>query len=171
MTLCALLLLPATVLAAPAPLPKPLAPKKDEGRTVVLGTWAWAVAGNKLGGLEGADLFWQQVSDTERNLVPLGGAGWALLEGKPFEKVALKDLKKASYSTGKLFGSSLRPGTIVALRTRDGHFAKLKVVGYRALHDTSFPEAKHLPPGWVQFVRSRPNVKEYHLEVDWALFR
>jgi hypothetical protein len=156
-------------------MPKPPAAKKEavhsEARTVVLGTWAWTVLGNKMGDMAGADLWWEQVSDTQRNLVPLGGTGWVLLESKAFEKVTLAVLKKASYSTRKLPGSSLRPGTTLALRTRDGRYAKLKVVGYRELHDTSFPEAKHLRPEWVRFARSRPNCKEYHLELDWVLFK
>jgi hypothetical protein len=156
-------------------MPKPVAVKKEavhsEGRTVLLGTWTWTVAGNKMGGLEGADLFWEQVSSTERNLVPLGGAGWVLLKEKSFEKVALAELERASFSKSKLPGSLLRPGTVVGLRTRDGRFAKLKVVGYRELHDTSFPEAKHLRSEWVRFARSKPNCKEYHLELDWVLFK
>ena len=59
---------------------------------------------DKLG--DGGDVWWEQVSDTERNLVPRGGAGWAIVKGKPFEKVGLEDLKKASYSKDKL------PGTV-----------------------------------------------------------
>jgi hypothetical protein len=163
-------------IAAPAPKPRPVPAKQEDvkarGRTVLLGTWAWTVAGNKIsGGLAKADVWWEQVSDSERNLVPQGRAGWALLRSKPFEKVGPEDLRKASYSTGKLSGSSLRPGTVVALRTRDGQYAKLKVVGYRDLHDTNFPQAKHLRPEWIRFARSQPIVKEYHLEVDWVLFK
>jgi hypothetical protein len=138
---------------------------------VLLGTWTWSVAGNKLGSSTGSDLFWQQVNDTERNLVPLVGAGWALIKDKAYEKIDREDLKKARYSTGKLSGQALRPGTVLAIRTRDGRFAKMKVVRYRDLHDTSFPEARHLPPEWVQMARSRPNTKEYHLELDWVLFK
>ena len=45
------------------------------------------------------------------------------------------------------------------------------MVGYRDLHDTGFPEARHLTPEWIRFARSRPNRKEYHLELDWVLFK
>jgi hypothetical protein len=58
----------------------------------------------------------------------------------------------------------------VAVRTRDGKFAKLEVVGRRELHDFSFPEAKYLDPAMRAFLLSRPNVKEYHLEVRWVLY-
>jgi hypothetical protein len=169
-----LVLLPAAALAAPAPAPRPAPPQKEEvlakGRTVIPGTWSWTVEGNTVGG-DRADLFWEQVSGSERNLVPRGGAAWAVLKGKPFEKVGPADLRKAAYSREKLPGSSLRPGTVLALRTGGGKLAKLKVVGYRALHDTSFPEARHLSPAWVRFARGRPDVQEYHLELDWALFK
>ena len=169
-----LLLLPAAALAAPAPKPRPAPPEKEQvlakGRTVIPGTWSWRIEGNTIA-TGSADLFWEQVSGSERNLVPRGGAAWAVLKGKRFEKVGLAGLRGASYSDDKLPGSSLRPGTVLALRTRDGKLAKLKVVGYRCLHDTSFPEARHLSPGWVRFARGRPNVQEYHLELDWALFK
>jgi hypothetical protein len=170
-----LLGLPAAALAAPAPQPRPAPRQRGEdvlakGRTVIPGTWSWQVEGNRIEATR-ADLFWQQVSATERNLVPQGGAGWAIVQGRPFEKITLADLKKAEYSTGKLPGSSLRPGTVVALRTRGGKLARLKVVGYRALHDTSFPEARHLSPAWVRFAQGQPNTQEYHLEVDWVLYK
>ena len=102
--------------------------------------------------------------------MPLGGAAWAVLKGRPFEKVSRGDLAGAAYSTGKLSGALLRPGTVVALRTRDGRYAKLKVVRYRALYDFSFPEAGHLPDRWRRFALSKPYVAEYHLEVSWVLY-
>jgi hypothetical protein len=162
----------ATAFAAPAPQVKPATPKKDEGvargQTVVLGTWTWDIAKNTQGG--GGDVWWEQVTETERNLVFRGGAGWAIVKGKAFEKVGVADLRKAIYSREKLPGTSLRPGTVVAIRTRTGGYAKVKVVRYRELHDTSFPEARHLRPEWIRFARTRPNTREYHLEVQWVLF-
>jgi hypothetical protein len=158
--------------AAPVPPPKPAAKKKDEpaakGRTVLLGTWSWDISANKFGA--GGDVWWEQVSNKERNLVPRNGAGWAILKGKRFEDVGLDDLKKASFSEKKLSGALLRPGTVLALRTRQGHFAKLQVVRYRELHDFAFPEARHLKPEWIQLARASPNVKEYHLELSWGLY-
>ena len=65
----------------------------------------------------------------------------------------------------------MNPGTVVALRTNEGNFAKLKVVMYRELHDFSFPEAKLLDAEWKAFVLKRPNTKNYHLEVEWVLYR
>jgi hypothetical protein len=160
--------LPVLVLCAPAPERR----REDvlaKNQTVILGTWTWKIEGNKFGGGE-SDFWWEQVSEKERDLVPQGGAGWAIVE-KAFEKITRDDLAQIEYSTGKLPGSSLAVGTVVAVRTADGKFAKLKVVGYRGSHDTSFPEAKNLSPAWIAFARGRPNTPEYHLEVNWVLYK
>jgi hypothetical protein len=162
--------------ALAAPLPVPRTEKKEEGvaakgRTVILGTWGWKIEGNQIGAAPTADFHWERESDTEGLLIPQKGAGWAILAGRPFGKVGLGELRKATYSSDKLSSASLRPGTVLSLRTQDGRFARVKVVGYRRLHDTSFPEATLLGPGWIRFAQARRDVKEYHLEVDWALFK
>jgi hypothetical protein len=141
------------------------------GQTVVLGTWTWKIEGDKLGGNDRADFWWEQVTDTKRQLVPHGGAGWAILRGKPFEKITRQDLAKIDYSTAKLPGALLVPQTVVAVRTADAKFAKMQVVRYRDLHDFSFPEARHLKAEWIRFALQRPNIKDYHLEVSWVLYK
>jgi hypothetical protein len=162
--------LPAAICAAPAP-ERPKEEVLAKGQTVVLGTWTWKIEGNELGGKQGADFQWQRATETEANLVPQGGAGWAIIKEKAFDKVTREDLAKADYSTEKLAGTQLTPDTVVAVRTSDGKFAKLRVVGYRELHDVTFPEAKHLSPAWVQAALQRDNIKEYHLEVNWVLYK
>jgi hypothetical protein len=143
---------------------------KTTGQTVVLGTWMWTIDGNKLGGDPKADFWWQQVNDKERFLVPMGGAQWAILKGKAFAKVTAADLGNAAYSGEKLPGKLLTPGVVVVVRTAGGKVAKLEVLRYRELHDFAFPEAKHLTPAWRAFALTRPNTKEYHLEVRWVLY-
>ena len=147
---------------------------KDElakGQTVILGTWTWNIEKNSQGGREDADVFWEQVTDKEQFLVPKGQAGLMVLEKKGFEKVTPEDLKGLKYSDKPLANTSLTPGTVFALRTNQGNFAKLKVVQYRELHDFSFPEANLLEPRWREFVLQKPNTKNYHLEVEWILYR
>jgi hypothetical protein len=46
-----------------------------------------------------------------------------------------------------------------------------KVVRYRDLHDFSFPEANLLDAGWREFALKHPNTNNYHLEVEWVLYR
>jgi hypothetical protein len=163
---------PASAFANPAPdRDKTKQDVLAKGQTVILGTWNWKIDGNKLGGNDGADFWWEQLTNTERQLVPKGGAGWAIIQCKAFEKVTRDDLAKMDFSTDKLSGKFLAPGTAVAIRTGDGKFAKLQVIRYRELHDFSFPEAKHLTPDWIKFVLGQPNIKEYHLEVNWVLYK
>jgi hypothetical protein len=148
--------------------------KEDElakGHTVILGTWTWNIEKNKQGGKEDADVFWEQVTDNEQFLVPRGQAGLAVLDKKSFAKISREDLRDLDYSNKKLANTSLAPGTVLALRTNEGNFAKLRVVKYRELHDFSFPEAKLLDAKWREFVLQKPNTKNYHLEVEWVLYR
>ena len=80
-----------------------------------------------------------------------------------------------SYVPERLSGSDrdsvLTPGTIVALRTSEGNVAKLKVLGYRALHDFDFPEASALSQQWRDSVLQQADCSNYHLEVEWVLYR
>jgi hypothetical protein len=148
--------------------------KKDEpvkGRTVILGTWTWDIEQNAQGGAEGADVWWEQVTDKEQFLVPKNGAGLVVLGKKAFDKVSRKDLAARRYSDKKIGNDSLTPGTVAALRTHRGNFAKLKVVRYRELHDFSFPEANLLDDKVREFLLRRPNTKSYHIEVEWVLYR
>jgi hypothetical protein len=170
--LALLVCLPAAAVAGPAPArDKAKEGVLAKGQTVILGTWTWKIEGNNLGGAEGADFWWEQVTDKERHLVPQSGAGWAIIRGKPFEKVTFEDLAKTTYSADKLAGPLLVPDTVVAVRTGDGKFAKMKVVRYRELHDLSFPEVRHLRAEWIRFALRKPNIQEYHLEVSWVLYK
>ena len=143
-----------------------------KGQTVILGTWTWDIETNKQGDLKGVDVKWEQATATEQFLVPLNGAGLIVLDKKKaFDKITRQDLATLQYSDKKVANDALTPGTVVALRTNEGNFAKLKVLKYRALHDFSFPEAKLLREDWKQFVLQKPNTKNYHLEVEWVLYR
>ena len=169
--LAALACFPAAALAAPLPVRlKPQEEVAAKGQTVVLGTWTWKVEEGTLGA-KGGDFWWEQVNDRERYLVPRGGAGWAVLSAKEFERVTRDDLAKAAYAADRLSGAVLVPGTVVAVRTADGKLAKLKVVRYRELHDFTFPEASHLSPAWRALVLQKPNTLEYHLEVSWVVYK
>jgi hypothetical protein len=125
-----------------------------KGQTVILGTFAWTMDGNKQGNVRTADFEWQKPY-----LFPRNGAKAVLVPDQPFEKITAEDLGKLKYSTDKISESILRPGAVVAVRTARGNLAKLKVVRYRALHDFDFKEAIRLS-----------DIKEYHLEVEWVIY-
>jgi hypothetical protein len=141
-----------------------------KGQTVILGTWTWNIEKNKLGAKEDADVYWEQATAQDQYLVPKGQAGLAVIDNKSFDKITREDLKSLKYSDKKLSNLSLTPGTVLALRTNQGNFAKLRVVKYRQLHDFTFPEAKLLDKQWKEHVLEDQNRKNYHLEVEWVLY-
>ena len=65
----------------------------------------------------------------------------------------------------------LLPGTVIALLTAEGNLAKLKIVGFRALHDLSFREAEDLPAECRVLAAKEPNISKYHIEIEWVLFK
>ena len=110
-----------------------------KGKTVIRGTWVWDIETNTQGGLEpGRDLFWQQIRSGPNSrpphvqrLFPRGGAALTVVVDVPFENLSADDLKKLVYSPNPVTNTSLKPGTVLAVRTAEGNFAKLKVIGYR----------------------------------------
>jgi serine/threonine protein kinase/tetratricopeptide (TPR) repeat protein len=136
-----------------------------KGQTVILGTFAWTMDGNKQGNVRTADFEWQKPY-----LFPRNGAKAVLVPDQPFEKITAEDLGKLKYSTDKISESILRPGAVVAVRTARGNLAKLKVVRYRALHDFDFKEAIRLSREWTAMAVQKPDIKEYHLEVEWVIY-
>ena len=148
-----------------------------KGQTVILGTYPWDIETNVQSGKARIDLFWQQVQRATsttpqvQNLVPQAGAGLALVADIPFEKLSADDLRKLAYRPEKLPNTSLKPGTVFAVRTSEGNFAKLTVIGYRDSHDFSFEDAKYITPDQKTYVLSRPKIADRHLEVSWVLFQ
>jgi hypothetical protein len=140
------------------------------GRTVILGTFHWDVETDRQGAVKGADLWWDQGYEGKQFLVPLNGARIAVLGTPAFVEISRADLLNVTYSPNKVPNTSLAPGTVLALRTTEGNFAKLRVVRYRESHDVSFPEAKTMRPESRALRLDRPNIRNYHLEVEWVLY-
>jgi len=154
------------------PLP-PLAVRPQHNRTVIPGTWTWKIETNKISANQG-DLWWSHQTDTERCLVPRNDAAVAVIR-KPFEKIDLTDLQAVKFANDKISGSNnnnqLPVGTVLAVRTTNQNYAKLRVVRYYRLHDFSFPGSEVLTEAWKQFVLQKPDRDLYHLEVEWVLFK
>jgi hypothetical protein len=129
---------------------------------------------NKLGRLESSDLSWSQQTATERYLEPINGAAMKILT-EPFDKIDLTYLKGVQLTKDKISGSDnnnfLQPGTVLAVRTVNGNFAKLKVTRYYKLHDFTFPGSEVLNQGWKESVLQSPNRDYYHIEVEWVLYK
>jgi hypothetical protein len=83
-----------------------------------------------------ADIWWQQIDATHRYLVPENGAGLHNLGITDLASVTLQSLQSETYSAVRIRGTASAPqGTIglnsvVAVRTRSGRYAKLRVDSY-----------------------------------------
>jgi hypothetical protein len=95
------------------------------------GTYQWDVD------IDGAaDLWYQIVDELVHYLVPENGAGLARIDGKTFAVVGLGDLQAAAYASAGLATEGvddpnvLMVGSVIALRTSAGQYAKLEVAGF-----------------------------------------
>ena len=145
------------------------------GQTVLLGTYIWDAdadafpASERLSGKTG-DIWWRQERLDKQSLVPLGNTLIIEVRDRDFAGLTVEDLKVLRYSPKPIANDRIVPGAIIALRTSEGNYAKLRVVGYRPLHDFSFKEAVVLDACWKTFVLKKSNKENYHLEVEWVLY-
>ncbi len=93
------------------------------------------------------DFHWRQRSRTARCIEPLNGATVARLGEVGFEKLGLSDLEKAAYSDEPIKGDDdenlLAPGTVIAIRTNRGGYAKMLVTENIPMESTSRGERTH----------------------------
>ncbi|HEX7778295.1 MAG TPA: hypothetical protein VF424_03595, partial [Vicinamibacterales bacterium] len=142
----------------------------SRGQTVILGTYSWDVETDSQRGPTRNDVWWQQVRAGVQFLTPQAGAGFAIVTDIPFDALGQAELSKLRYLPDRLANTSLLPGTVFGLRTSEGNFARVKVIGYRDSHDFSFDSAQIVPEDRRAWGLKRPNIKNYHLELSWVLF-
>jgi hypothetical protein len=108
---------------------------QSEGTTTLKGTWTFDFDTGVQGPAGGADVWWEQINTVSRLLVPQSGAMLAPM-GKPnFDAVSLPTLKTQAYTANPINGSNnalnkLKPGTVIAIKTSAGRYAKMKVDTY-----------------------------------------
>lgn len=116
--------------AASTPVTPPAATAADEA--TLHGTYIFDLeSGHEA---EPGDLWWEQVDGHARRLVPQNGAALLSLGAVDFGSLGLADLQTLDplYSTQPLVdnpaaGNQLTPGTVLAVRTRDGSYAKVLI--------------------------------------------
>jgi hypothetical protein len=107
----------------------------SKGTTALKGTWTFDFETGVQGPPTGADVWWEQVDNTIRFLVPQSGAMLAHM-GKPnFEAVSLQTLQSQPYTANPINGSDnasnqLTPGTVIAVKTNTGRYSKVKIDSY-----------------------------------------
>lgn len=140
------------------------------GQSVIMGTWSWDIETNSQGRSDFSDVWWQQVDDVQQFLVPLRRAAVIVVDTKEYDSITIDDLTNTRFSRQRIENIHLEPGTVLALRTTEGNLAKIRIIGYRELHDSSFADAQFARPTWLDYLLTRPNRLKYHLEVEWTLY-
>ncbi len=97
----------------------------------IKGTWDFDVdTGQNTASM--ADLFWDQVTETERHIVPRNGAKYANLGIVDFDSV----VNFSSYSMsediidGSVDHNAIPDGTVLAIKTDIGNYAKMRIDNY-----------------------------------------
>lgn len=124
---------------------------------VLRGTWLWDIDSNSDESNIASDLWWEHVDAYKRYLVPENGSSIAILSGREFDKLTLKDIKKAKFNKTPISVSDTDPaidiGSILAVKTNAGNYVKLQVTGFDPLVDEVH------------------NILKYHLRLRYLLYR
>lgn len=83
----------------------------------------------------GADVWWQQMTTTERQLVPHNGAQFHYLGSVSYSGLSAAELAALPYSSDPIAanvgaGNLLYDGAVFAIRTTAGHYTKVQITNY-----------------------------------------
>jgi hypothetical protein len=147
--------------------------KPTQDKTVViLGTYNWDVETNSLKSDSNSDFWYQRVNATQGNLIAQNGTMVEVVN-KPYNKIDKQYIASLpALRDGRIDSHALKVGTVAIFKTAEGHYGKLKIKGFKSLHDFNFPEAnRYLDDSWKSFVLRKPNTKKYHLVLEYKLYR
>jgi hypothetical protein len=109
----------------------------SQGTTVLKGTWIFdCETGAQGGGFSGpGDIWWEQMDNVKRQMVPVGGAGIVNLGTVNFANVTPAVLQTLKYGKVPIPGNNdasnqLVTGDVFGVLTNAGNFAKILVVQY-----------------------------------------
>ncbi|MDB5095079.1 MAG: hypothetical protein JWO85_3180 [Candidatus Eremiobacteraeota bacterium] len=114
----------------------PLVATVSQGTQTITGTWAFDCETGALGGFNAAsDIWWEQQTAMQRQMVPIGGAKIANLGHVDFNAVTTATLQSLSYGTVPITGNNdasntLTNGDVFAVHTNAGNYSKIKVLSY-----------------------------------------
>ena len=148
------------------------------GTTIIPGTFGWDAETNSIVDpmrVPVADFWWEMVSEKERYLTPMHGAAAAIVKNRTYEQIDAVFVDRQRMQTKKIDAGDkagvLEPGTIIVFRTADGTLGKLEILGYRRLHDLSFPQASAYLDTSKTAISQRPDIERGHIEIKWQLYR
>ena len=139
---------------SPSLAPPTGAPPVSTGQGVLRGTYTFDLDTGTEGASSGADIWWQQMTATERQMTPYGGATIAYLGQVDFDALGPGALATAAYSNGSIRAdvhgpNHLTPGAVFAVRTTNGNHAKVQVLAYGynlAIRWATYPPGAGQPP-------------------------
>lgn len=109
----------------------------SQGTTVLKGTWVFdCETGALSGNLNGpGDIWWEQIDNVKRRMTPAGGASVVNLGVVNFASLTPAALQAIVYGKTPIPGNNdasnqLVNNDVFAVQTKDGNFAKIKVVQY-----------------------------------------
>jgi hypothetical protein len=126
----------------------------SEGEGVLRGIWFFDFDAGKETSGPLSDVWWEQQTAIQRQLVPQGSASLVGLGVRNFDAITLDDLQRLTYGTAPILGNAdgsnqLVPGSVFAVLTHGHNYAKVKVLEY----------GYNLKLGWVTYqpqIRRRP---------------
>jgi hypothetical protein len=108
---------------------------QSEGTTTLRGTWTFDFDTGVQGPQTGADVWWRQVDNVVRFLVPQNGATFAHLGTPDFDAISRQTLQTQTYTANPINGSNngsnqLTPTAVIAIRNDTGRYTKLRIDTY-----------------------------------------
>ncbi|WP_420129100.1 hypothetical protein [Longimicrobium sp.] len=106
----------------------------SQGTITIPGTWLFDFDTGTITDA-GAEVWWRQMTSTERALTPQGGAQLARLGAVNYNAISYPELLGLAYSAAPIdggvgAGNQLTNGTVFAVRTAAGNVAKAQVLSY-----------------------------------------
>jgi hypothetical protein len=108
----------------------------SSGSGTIRGTWLWdADSGSEVNAGPAADIWWEQQTESQRQMARWNSATLVNVGVVDFESVDAEQLSKLAYTTTPIPGNAvgenqLVTGDVFAVRSTDGNFAKVKVLAY-----------------------------------------
>ncbi len=109
----------------------------SSGTSVLKGTWVFdCETGTLSGNLNGpGDIWWEQIDQVKRKMVPAGGANIINLGNINFAMLTPVALQALTYSNSAIIGNNdtsnqLVNNDVFAVKTKDGNVSKIRVVQY-----------------------------------------
>ncbi len=112
----------------------PTATILSQGTITIPGTWLFDFDTGNITS-SGADVWWEQMTSTERQLVPTGGSEIVRLGAVNYIGISYPELLELAYDSAPIDGSvgagnQLTDGTVFAVKTAGGNYAKAQVLSY-----------------------------------------